>query len=393
MEIKIEKLDNEGKGIGYVNNKIIFVPKTLPGDIVEIKIIKDNKKYYIGEVTNIISPSLKRIKSKCEYFNSCGGCNLLNLEYDDTLEYKKDKIKEIFKKYLNINILFSVISCNEYNYRNKVTFHIKNNKFGLIDEDNELIEIQNCLMISSNMNKLISFIKCLNIKNGKVLIRENYKGQILLSIDSLDKINISNLDKSIVGVIHNGKIIYKDNFFIENVSDLKFKVSYNSFFQINRQITDKLFTLIKENIQENSNVLDLYCGVGTLGIVSSKVANKVIGIDNAKSNINDAKYNAKLNNIKNIEFICADASTFNKYVDKTFDTIIVDPPRNGLNKDTLKNILEYKPNQMIYISCNSFTLVKDLKDLLNIYDMQKLYLLDMFPFTHHIECFTILSKK
>ena len=118
-----------------------------------------------------------------------------------------------------------------------------------------------------------------------------------------------------------------------------------------------------------------------------------MGIDNLGSNIKDANENKKINNIKNIEFICGDASIFPKYIDKDIDTIIIDPPRNGLNKFTLQNILDYKPNKIIYVSCDPFTLVRDLKELFNVYNLNKYYLLDMFPYTHHVESICILERK
>ena len=394
MELLIEKLDNEGNGLSHVNDKIIFIPKCLEEELVDIDIIKETKKYYIGRLKKVLNPSNKRIDSPCKYFNKCGGCNLLNLKYEDTLKYKENKIKEIFKKYLDYNLDVNVIeSDDKLNYRNKLILHIENKSIGLISLDNKLFDIDECYLVNESINNIIKYIKFLNITNGKVLIRSNNVNELLISIDTEDNIELNNIDNNIKGIILNSKLVYGEDYFIESINNLKFKVSYNSFFQINRSINSKLFNIINENINENDKVLDLYCGVGSLGINTSLKANKVLGIDNLGSNIKDANENKKINNIKNIEFICGDASIFTKYIDKDIDTIIIDPPRNGLNKFTLQNILDYKPNKIIYVSCDPFTLVRDLKELFNVYNLNKYYLLDMFPYTHHVESICILERK
>lgn len=393
MEILIEKLDNEGNGLSYINGKIIFIPKCLEGELVDIDIVKETKKYYIGKLNKIIIPSKKRIDSPCKYFDKCNGCNLLNLNYEDTLIYKENKIKEIFKKYLNYNLDVNVIKCDDhYNYRNKVLLHIKNKVLGFVNENN-IINIDECKIINTTLNDVIEFIKSLNIINGKVLLRVNYLNEILISIETEEDITLNKINSNIKGIVLNNKVIYGQDYLIDTVDQLKFKISYNSFFQINKEINTKLFNIINENINDKDNTLDLYCGVGTLGINSSFKANSVVGIDNFPNNIKDANENKLLNNIKNIEFIYGDASIFTKYVEKNINTIIVDPPRNGLNKFTLKNILEYSPNKIIYVSCDPFTLVRDLKELMNVYDIKKYYLLDMFPFTHHVESLVILKRK
>ncbi len=393
MEILIEKLDNEGNGLSHINDKIIFIPKCLEGELVDIDIVKETKKYYVGKLNKIIISSKKRIDSPCKYFDKCNGCNLLHLSYEDTINYKENKIKEIFKKYLNYNLDVNVIKCdNHYNYRNKVLFHIKNKSIGFINED-RIVDIDECKTIDNNLNNTIEFIKSLNINNGKALIRVNYLNEILISIDTKDNINFNKVDSNIKGIVLNNEIIYGQDYFMDTINDLKFKVSYNSFFQVNKDINSKLFNIINDNINDKDNVLDLYCGVGTLGINASLKASSVLGIDNLESNIKDANENKKLNNIKNIEFICGDASIFLKYINKNVNTIIVDPPRNGLNRLTLKNIVEYKSNKIIYVSCDPFTLVRDLKELIKVYNIKKYYLLDMFPFTHHIESLMVLERK
>ncbi len=391
MKVKIEKFDNEGRGICYVNDKITFVSGALPEETVDIKLIKENKKYNEAVLNNIVTPSSKRITPLCPYFNSCGGCDLLHLKYDDVLKYKETKIKEIFSKYLRIdNLNVTLIKCEKNTkYRNKVVLHIKNGNIGFYDAENNIINIENCLMISDEMNRVVNKIRTLNIFNGNVLIRENNKGNIIVSIDTEDNVNI---DKNLFdNLVFNGEVINGDDYFEEEINNYKFKVSYKSFFQINREMTSKLFDLIEKNVDNSALLIDLYCGVGTLGIVGSTRSSKVIGIDNMESNIEDALENKRINDIKNIEFELGDSSNIFKYKDA--DTIIVDPPRNGLNKNTLKHMLEILPNKILYVSCDPFTLCRDLSELLSVYNLENYYLLDMFSYTHHIESFCILTKK
>lgn len=394
MEIKIEKLDNMGRGLSYINGKVVFVPKTLPGDVIDVELIKESPKYSEGKLIKIIKPSEIRIDSNCPYFNICGGCNLLNLKYEDTIKYKKTKIKEIFKKYLNIKLtsLSTVNSGKKIAYRNKITLHIKNKIVGLYTEDNEIFEMNRCLLVSDKVNNIIKLIKYLEIENGCVLIRESQKNNYVISISSSNDIDVSLLKvDGIIGILVNDKLVYGKDHFIEEINKIKFKVSYKSFFQINSDMTHKLFKIIEENVS-NGITIDLFCGVGTLGIVASKNSKKVIGIDNFESNIEDAKENKYINGINNIDFEFGDSSTFTKYTEKS-DTLILDPPRAGLNKATLGNIMKVLPNKIIYVSCDPFTLVRDLKELLNEYQMTKTYILDMFPYTHHIETVVILEKR
>ncbi len=393
MEIKIEKLDNMGRGISYIDGKVIFVPKSLPGDIIEVEVTKETKKFYEGKITKIIKKSNNRIDSVCPYFDICGGCNLLNLKYEDTIKYKETKAKEIFKRFLNIDLnnINVIKSDKTLEYRNKIIIHIKNRIVGLFNEENKVFEINKCLLVSDEINNIINLIKSLKIKNAEILIRKNSDNKIIISINTFEKIDFNKLKiDNVVGIIVNDKVIYGNNYFIEKINDLKFKVSYKSFFQINNSISSKLFNIIEEN-SNSGTVLDLFCGVGTLGMVASKKAKEVIGIDDQESNIDDANENKILNGINNIKFELGDSSTFINYIEK-IDTLILDPPRSGLNKETLSNVIKVLPDKIIYVSCDAFTLVRDLKELLNYYNLNNTYILDMFPYTHHIECLCVLNK-
>ena len=398
MNVEIIKFDNFGNGIGYLNDKIIFVPKTIPGDIVEVKKICEKKKFIEGELIKIIKPSKIRINSICPYFSNCGGCDLMNISISETLDYKLNKVNELlYKNKINYKVSEIIKSDNYYNYRNKVTLKIKNSKIGYFKNNtHNLVEIDYCYLCNETINDLIKNIHVLNIENGEIVIRVNYNNDIILSITSLDKIeNIDNLikDYKIVGIVQNDEIIYGENYFIDKINDYIFKVSYNSFFQINPFICSKLFSLIEINTTNSKNVIDLYCGVGTLSIVASKNSEYVLGVEIVDNAIIDANLNKILNHKNNLEFICNDTKkTIDKITDK-FDTIILDPPRSGVSSRVIEKIIQENINKIIYVSCNPQTLVRDLKLLENYYLIEDFKLLDMFPNSEHVESFVVLIKK
>ena len=398
-KLLIEKLDNTGRGISYYNNKIIFIPNTLPNEEVIINITKESKKYYEGEVIEYIKTSPLRIEPLCPYYNTCGGCNLLHTPYNETLTYKKNKLQDILHKYANIDKDIEIIpSKNELNYRNKITLKIKNNKYGYYqDNTHKLIEIDNCLLAEPSINNFIKDIKYLNIKNGELVIRSNYNKELLIHIISKEEItpNIEYLKKKhkIVGIVLNNKTIYGESSFVEIINHLYFNVSYDSFFQINRYICSILFDLVKENINDNEVVLDLYCGVGTLGINVANKSKRLYGIEIVKNAVLNAITNSKINKRNNISYMLGDVSKCLPKIKDKIDTIILDPPRAGLDNITKKTIIEFKPTKIIYISCDPITLARDLKELKEHYLIKEIKGLDMFPYTYHCENLAVLERK
>lgn len=398
-EVKIEKLDNQGRGICYVNNKITFVENALPEEQVIIRLTKESKKFNEAEVLEYIMTSKDRVESPCPYFKECGGCELLNLSYENTCKYKKEKLENILSKYANIKTKVEIVKCsNHLNYRNKITLKVENSKYGYYaSKTHKLIEIDKCLLAEPAINSLINDIDKLNIKNGEVIIRSNYNSELLIWIKSKDKVkpNISYLKSKhkIVGILLNDQPIEGDTSFIEIINHQLFTVSYDSFFQVNRDICSKLFNLINKHINDNETILDLYCGVGTLGINASKNAKKAFGIEIVKNAVLNAITNSKINKRDNIYYMLGDVSTCLPKIKDKVDTIIVDPPRAGLDKVTKDTIIEFNPNKIIYVSCDPMTLARDLKELSSYYNIIEVKGLDMFPHTQHIESFVVLERR
>ena len=394
-QVTINKLDNKGRGIGYTSGKIVFVKNALPGEVVTLKNIKEHKKYITADIQNIVKKSELRNIPKCPYYDSCGGCNLMHVGIDYQEEYKEEKVKEILKKYANIKENIKFIKNNkELYYRNKVTLKVKNGEFGYYnDETHNFINVNNCLLVNNKINEFIKS-KVIKINNGELVIRVNYRDELLISIKSEEDVTILNdINKyNVVGVVLNDKVIYGNSFFYNYIGDYKFKVSYNSFFQVNNYMASNIFMILKSNLK-GKNLLDLYCGVGTLGLSLKDNFESIYGIEKIENAIIDAKKNALINNCHNAHFYAGDTYQVLKNINVSFDTVIVDPPRSGLNEETRNLIIKLKPVKLCYVSCDPFTLARDLNVLNEFYDVEKINALDMFPNTYHVECVTVLCRK
>ncbi len=391
-KLRINAIDHQGNGISKVDNKVIFIPNVLPNEMIEAEIIKEKKNYLEGKLINIIDPSNIRIKSKCPHYKECGGCNYQHIDIKEEEKIKLDIIKNILKRYASLEINPKFISSKEYNYRNKVEFKIKDNFWGYYNAaSHNFIKIDNCLLAKESINELIKNKDLFNISNGEIIIRCNYNNELLIKINTNERysIDLNSLTKNhkIIGIIVNDKLIYGENCFIERIGGYLFKVNINSFFQINLDVLNEVFNILKKD--SFGKVVDLYCGVGTLGMALNK--DKLYGIEIIPEAVKDAIKNAKINNQDNL-YMLGDSSNI-KEIKDDIDTIIIDPPRSGLNKETLNNVLNIKPNNLIYMSCNPLTLARDLNIIKNNYKINEFYVLNMFPRTKHIECLVILTSN
>jgi len=362
--VKVTGYDHLGRGIAKIKNKICFIENAMIDDDVEINIINDKKKYNECTIKSFNSKNSRRVENLCPYYDKCGGCNILHLNYEDQLEFKQNKIKNIVKRYLKdieIKINDIVKSDIQFNYRNKVTLHRRGRKIGYYNKrSNDVVEIENCLLLDNLLN--------VNLKkvNDSLIMRTN--GDEVLN----------NLTDSIICTIGN----------------YKYNVSLRSFFQINNNVTKKMYDKIEEyaNLTKEDNLLDLYCGTGTIGIYLAKKANKVLGIEILKDAINDANKNKKINGIDNIEFICNDVSKAISNINYKLDVIVVDPPRSGLDNKTCEFLNNSDANKIIYVSCDPMTLVRDLNILKEKYNIKEITPFDMFPNTYHVENVCLLEK-
>lgn len=396
MQAQIVRFDHQGQGIALVNNLVTFVPKTIPGDIVEIEIIETKKNYQKAKLVKIIKPALSRKESFCPFYDACGGCDLQNLDYEATLEYKKNKVKDILKREGIIVEPMIKKNLSPQNYRNKITLKVKNGQIGYYEKKtNTLIQITSCAISKPILNEIMELLPKINIINGEVTLRCNEKNEVLVIITSTDKLNLDILKNktNVKGIILNNKLLMGTDFLKMVVNDLSFQVSFDAFFQVNSDIAKIMLELIGENVRKKARVLDLYCGVGTLSLMAASTASEVLGIEIVVSAINNAKINAQKNNINNAKFRVGNVEKIITGLPNNYDTWIVDPPRQGLDKKTRDVMLQSLPSKIIYVSCDPNTLARDLKELLAKYTIKKYYLLDMFSYTHHVESFCVLNLK
>lgn len=397
MKLKIEKLDNFGRGITYDDDKIVFVSNALPSEEVDIVITKSNKKYYEGFINKYYSESKYRCSSDCYKYVDCGGCSLRHMSYSLENEFKENKVKDILSKFGGIdksvvqNICYSTMN----NYRNKVVLHGKNGLLGLYREDTkEIIQIDSCLLLNNKINDIIAVLNSINKNILSVTIKtSNDLEHSLVSINGEIDDTQKLLEICDVLII-NGNVLTKENSILTSVGDKKFYLSCESFFQINTTLTkdlyDKVYSYLKDS--KSLNVLDLYCGTGTIGIYISDLCSSIVGVDYNRSNIDDANRNKVLNSINNISFIC---DKVENVIDSfsNIDVVIVDPPRSGLDKKTIKYLLKILAENIIYVSCDPVTLARDLKELSSYYDVVSVTPFNMFPRTYHVECVSFLKRK
>ena len=392
MKVEIVKLDDFGRGICFVNDKVTFVPNTLPGDIVNIRIVKEHKKYNEAILLDLVKSSSERIDTPCPYFGICGGCTLQTLPYEKGISYKKDKVINYFKKMgliITPKVIVNDIHCN---YRNKITLKVVNGIVGYYKlNSHSVVEVDKCMLAEECINDVISIVCGMGIINGEVIIRSNYKSEILIIINSKDKINITNISNNIKGIILNDEVIYGNDYFYEEINNIKYKVSYKAFFQVNRNVASKMFKLVEDFVNDKDCVLDLYSGVGTLGLSASKKTKSVVGVEINKDAVDNANQNALINNLNNAKFIYSDASNI-KNIDVSFNKLIVDPPRAGLSREVIDFIKFKLPDEIMYISCDYHTQARDLR-LLNNYEIVDSYVCDLFSYTYHVECICFLKKK
>lgn len=403
-QVEIIKLDHQGRGIGKIDNKIIFVLNALPNEVIETKIILEKKNYYEGKTNKILMPSKDRVEPICPYFNECGGCQFLNVSYEKSLEFKQNKVRDILNRYLNLDIKINPIIKSDENlyYRNKVTFQVSNDIGFYKNKTNELISVDCCYIADKNINKIYKAIReNISLTNVKQVIIKSTKYTnesmiIFKTNDLVDQDNMVETLKNLVTSIYvNDNLIYGENNIVENLLDFSFYISPTSFFQVNTKQAEKLYlkTLEYANITNNDLVLDLYCGTGTIGLLASKNAKKVIGIELNKEAIKDANKNKKLNSVTNIQFYSGDVGKILLKNNYNPDIVIVDPPRAGLDNTAINQIIKIKPKRLVYVSCDLMTLTRDLKTLSKDYEIIELTPVDMFPMTSHVECVCIMDRK
>lgn len=398
--MKIEKLDYYGRGISRSSGKVYFIENALKDEDVSITLLKEKKKYCEAKLKEISNISKDRTEAKCKYYNVCGGCQLMHIKEEKQEEFKKEKVEEILKKFLNYNKdVNDIVFSKNFNYRNKVVLHVKDNKLGFYkNKTNELIEIDKCLLLNPVINDLISYLKnYIELKDiKKITIKVGNKtNEVMLIIDG-SIAYYQNLLEIVDVLIINEKLMTTKDYITSYIGNKKYIIKRNSFFQVNYDISTRMYNKVKDVIvkEKSKNILDLYCGTGTIGIYISDVVSKITGIEVVSDSIEAANINKKINNVENIEFILGKVEDKLDFIsNNNIDTVIVDPPRSGLHKKVIPILEKISPKTIIYVSCDPITMARDINLLSNNYELVEVTPYDMFPNTYHVESCAILERR
>ena len=391
MKLEILKFDHLGRGIGRNKDKVIFVEKALPKEMVDVKITHDKKTYSEAKVVKIISESKERIEPVCPYYKKCGGCSFLHTTYQNEKEFKKNKALEFFGRCDNF------YETRKMNYRNKVTLHVDGKKIGLYEEKSKkIVSINYCYLLSELINKVIGDLQKIDFSKydiKRIIIKENRK-KILVDVDGdIDKDFVKKISYVDV-IISKKKVIQGEGYLEEKIGDKIFRITSNAFFQVNKDGLEAVDSIIERFLRDKkiNNALDLYSGTSLWGILISDYVKNVISVEINKEACSNALLNIKRNEIDNIKVINGKVED---YIDtfKNIDLVIIDPPRSGMDKKTRDYLKKINSKYLIYISCDMLTLKRDLEDLKDVYKIEEINLVDMFKRTYHCEVVTILERK
>ena len=437
---KCVDISSEGKGVVKVGRDIIFCDGLFPNEEADIEILYQRAGVLFGKVKKLYTLSKDRIQPKCKICTSCGGCQYQQIRYEKQLEFKTDRVKEAMKRIAHVDI--KVNDCigakNPYHYRNKIQMPYQKDRKGNIvygfykQNTHEIIPTKECMIEDKRAASILWDIKELlkeykipiyNEDSGKgilryVLIRTSYHYDELMVVlitsmmnfpgqrnfvDALLKKHpeittvVENVNSRHTNVIlgNKEKVLYGPGFIKDTILGLTFEISPSSFFQVNPEQVEILYKTALDLIDINKQqvVLDAYSGVGTIGLIASKNAKKVISVEIVKDAHKNAIENAQRNNISNIEFHCGDAGEFISSYDGDLDIVIMDPPRKGSDEKFLSTLINKRVKQIIYVSCDPETMARDVGYLSSHYKVTYLQPVDNFPMTAHVETVVGLYLK
>jgi len=464
IELTAEKLVYTGAALSRYNGKAVFIENAVPGDKLKARVLRINKNFIRAKILEIIEPSSHRVKPFCPLFNACGGCNLQNIEYDFLISEKQKILEEMFslkasEAFFGVEFKPFIKSDILKEYRCKVQNAVSETKVSkrlltgyYRENSHEVVNIKFCPIQPKIIDEITGYIR----ENWKltgyverkdkgllkhIIIRYSYSGKNMLltfvlnkDFEYFDKIKpeiedfcdaLAEKFPSISGILVNFNpkktnkitgdvtmLIKGEDFIIEKLKskerknndgscrEFTYKISKDSFFQVNPKTAEKVFESVNSFVDEGSYILDAYGGVGAISIFLSDKAKKITLVEESESAVNDAKANFKLNNCANYEVFLGDAKEIFKSFQKTmqksgkiFDCTILDPPRKGADKEALE-IISKLTKKIVYVSCNPTTLARDVKILYEFgFKLKSLQGADMFPFTHHIESIACLEKE
>lgn len=411
-DLKIIDIIQDGRGVARTDAKTVFVENAIYGETLDAEITAEKRNFLEARKIKTNKKSKFERKPPCPYFYECGGCSIMDINYDKQIELKKKLIKNAIKKSTSLEMEdIEIIESPEFGYRNKIRLQVdKDGGLNYLKKySDEKVKINNCLIASDYIGQNLGQIEEISKEiNGKfdgeikeVSIRTNNKDILLNLYGTYDKdcqkyiknnwqnskFHINLIDRRKTYAINgDGKLDFK-------IKDKTFKISADDFYQVNQYQIENLYDLAREFLGENQKLLDLYCGSATSSMSIND--DHIVGIEINKNAIKDAKENAQRNGLKDYKFIAKNA----KFIDSKFikenkiDAVTVDPPRAGLDKEVVKTIANAGIDKIVYISCNPQTLARDIKRLIDRgYKLEKIKVVDMFPQTMHVECIALIQR-
>ena len=427
----------DGEGIAKIDGFTVFVQNAMRGEKCEILILKVLKTHAFAKIVNIIEKSKYRVEPDCKTYKTCGGCSLRHIDYNETLVIKREKVQNLVNKSLKNSVMVedTIGMDNVDYYRNKAIYPVciddnGNKNFGIYSaRTHKVVPFEECFIQSEISQQIARYI--MDNYNGtiydevkntgslrNIMIRfaknTNQVMVVLVQTDNNVYIDVNalvskfpkirtvviNINNKNTNVVLSGEnhIIYGDGIIEDLLGKYKFVISPNSFYQVNTTQTEVMYNLGIEMaaLKKDDIICDLYCGIGTIGIFASEYVSRVYGIEIVDAAVENAKQNAILNNIKNIDFIVGDVEfAFDKLLKEDGivpNIVFVDPPRRGLDDVTIENLNKLNLDKIVYISCNPATLVRDLAKLEDEYKVEKIVPVDNFCYTSHVETVALLSK-
>ncbi len=440
FEIEIDDIDVNGNGVGKKDGFCFFVTGALPGEKVRAKATKINKNYGFAIVDELLSASPHRREPACRYYKKCGGCTLQHLSYAAQLEWKTNQVQNCIKRIggLDVPVSFALPAMSEHRYRNKAAFPLGMDellKIGFYStRSHTLVDIDDCLIQNKDVALLVSQLKTwvvhnkisiYNEKTGKGLLRHAVvrtvkSGDMMLTLcingddipfrtDLVSKFQyvlprlksiMLSINKKKDNTILGDKTVpvYGRDYITETILGLDFKIGPHSFLQVNSAAAETLYFTLFEllNLTKSDTVADLYCGAGTITLPAAQRAKYVYGVEIVPQAVENARDNANMNGIDNVEFVAGDVQKeLDGVIQKagTLDAIILDPPRKGLEANVIQSCAATGAKKICYVSCNPSTLARDLAEFTKLgYAVKHVQPVDMFPQTTHVETIILMIK-
>ena len=443
ITLQITGCTSEGSGVGHSDGIAVFVPDTAAGDTVLCRIIKAKSSYAVGKLIKILTPSPDRQEPDCPVASACGGCVFRHIKYDAELTHKHERVREAFSRIGHIEVTPEPIIGAECvnGYRNKAQYPVAQGANGIdigfyARMSHRVVNCADCALQPDEFSQIRSvFIDYINEKKlsvynentGTGLVRNLFlrkafsTGELMVCIvingDTLpaytallDRLKnevpgfttlVININKQRTNAVTGKKTVplYGDGYITDVLCGLKIRLSALSFYQVNRAQAQRLYGIVKEyaGCTPESTVLDLYCGTGTIGLSLARDIKSLVGVELIPEAVSDANINASANSITNARFICADAQAAAEKLRSEGirpDTVILDPPRKGADRQLLETVAAMKPERIVYVSCDPATLARDCEHLSTLgCKLRRLCPVDLFPRTAHVECVALITRE